>query len=239
MAQRQVSSAEKVGWSDAEGKNLAVGASLPPDLLSQVAAVESPGEEGQERLFAGPTNVKVRKLLSQEVNHLLKQQQSCLLLKQDAWKGSLLGFTVCSLLKPVGTIDSSISTLLPFLPFPKPGKEAPRPAGLCVSLPSARPHSTGQSLGFSQRFLQFCSAPQPCEPLSVTAQVSYQGPAPALHGSVAERRQEGWGSSHPLWGSHGGERAITSFPAGTQTLTTVPWFLALLCMWVSWSQWPQ
>lgn len=88
MAQRQVSGAEKVGWSDAEGKNSAGGASLPPDLLSQVAAVERPGEEVQERLWAGPGDVKVRKLLSQEVNHLLKQQQSCLLLKQDAEKAA-------------------------------------------------------------------------------------------------------------------------------------------------------
>lgn len=64
MAQRQVSGAEKVGWSDAEGKNSAGGASLPPDLLSQVAAVERPGEEVQERLWAGPGDVKVRKLLA-------------------------------------------------------------------------------------------------------------------------------------------------------------------------------
>lgn len=198
MAQRQVSGAEKVGWSDAEGKNSAGGASLPPDLLSQVAAVERPGEEVQERLWAGPGDVKVRKLLSQEVNHLLKQQQSCLLLKQDAEKAASWALLYVPCLKPVGTADSSISKLLPFLSSPKPGKEAPRPAGLCVSLPSARPHSTGQSLGFGQRSLQFCPAPQPCEPLSVTAQVSYQGPAPALRGSVAERRQEGWGSSRPL-----------------------------------------
>lgn len=64
MALEQVSGAEKVGWSDAEAKNLAVGSSLPPDLLTQVAAVESPGEEVQARLLAGACNVNVRKRLS-------------------------------------------------------------------------------------------------------------------------------------------------------------------------------
>lgn len=84
--------AEKVGRPDAEGKNLAVGSSLPPDLSSQVAALESP-EEVQEGLLAGPCNVNVRKLLPQE-SLLLEGQRSCLPLKQGAWGDGLLGLTV-------------------------------------------------------------------------------------------------------------------------------------------------
>lgn len=52
MAQRKVSGAEKAGRSDAEGKSLVVGSSLPPDLPSQVAGGDSPGEEVQEGFLA-------------------------------------------------------------------------------------------------------------------------------------------------------------------------------------------
>lgn len=65
MAQRQISGVEKVGWSDAEGKNLAVPLpSLPPDPPSQVATVESPGEEVHEGLLAQTCNMSIRKLFS-------------------------------------------------------------------------------------------------------------------------------------------------------------------------------
>lgn len=80
---------------------------------------------------------------------------------------------------------------------------------------------------------QLCAAPQPFEPLSGPVWESYQGPALALQGSIAGRRQEGVGLKQlplrqwvvvvkelpnrlPCWGA----------------LTAVPWFLALFCVCV-------
>lgn len=153
------------------------------------------GEEVQGRLLARPCNMSFRKLLSQEVSCLVKQQQSCLLLKQDDWRHCHLASTAFCLLEPVGAADPSTSTLLPFLPSPERGKEAVRPAGLCVSLPSAKPHSLGRSLGFSQCFHRSARCPSPASLLVALHRCPTRVLLQPYTAVLLREDRKGWGSS--------------------------------------------
>lgn len=109
--------------------------------------------------MAGPCKVNIRKPLSQEASLLLRQQHpgaGCL-------GDSFLGFTIFASLRPWELQTPALAHCFPFLPSPKPGTEAPGPAGLCVSLPSARPRSQARAWASAS-----ASAAQPSTPASAS-----------------------------------------------------------------------
>lgn len=141
----------------------------------------------------------------------------------------------------MGAPDPSTGTLLPFLPSPTPGKEALRPAGLCVSLPSARPHSSGQSLGGGQCFRGSAQHPSPAS-LSASQHRCPPGSCSSPAWPCCGKRQEGWGSSRPSEAATV-VKAVPSFPVALRHVPQPPGFL-LCCVcvcvsWVLWSQWLQ
>lgn len=84
MASRQVCGADKVGWSGCRvGKNLAVGSSHPsPGSSSQMAVVQSPGEEAsQGRIWPDLVTCASRSLclVGDELSSFVEQQLACLL----------------------------------------------------------------------------------------------------------------------------------------------------------------
>lgn len=89
MALRQVSDAEKVGWSDAKSQKLGCRLPcpcLPPDAPSLVVAVNSPREQSaaSRRASVGPCNMSFRKLCSQEPSCLVRQQTTVALCSSEA-----------------------------------------------------------------------------------------------------------------------------------------------------------